>query len=603
MSIASKPHLAEFFSRFKDRKMVVFWYGRVYPAITQDDHQPKIEIFLKELLTNGVLKKTTEVINVGIADAGLLPLGSIWFKGIRYGDLDSLVEETVEVSFDSCDLGLTELKNVDGILDNRVYEYPEGNVRLLLGCSKVITPKIINSECSQLVIPCTEIFHRFFGHGSELRRIIMTYEWDEVNSRCLLAGKMVGKDTWTIKLPKSMVNADSVQLAYMKFDKYAQDMMQDIRFNIHSHYSPKGAKYSEIRAVPWFEGKVRIRVKGFWVTKNKFLCLRISGASQPKGCTVIRIKDSSVSENTNGKDGQDGSPECFRAVIKGGAEVEVTNSQAPDRSGPQVYFDEENFTVLGEPREVKMLIEDVYDGRIRVIGDTNAAQFSTGERSGEGKGVGKASTRTPIEFESFGAVKDFWDELLQLEREHEISSIHFIAGGKVGFKEPLMLEAFTPIPQDEEVKITLGALRPLRNNEVPRIKRTEEERKAMKEKEIRNWAYLSKRMKIVRGALITCVTTKKLNSIYFIEIQRKKTKDKKEEAFKGTAFILDDDITFEESMSKIMSNLVRNSGVLKLKQENFPGKMISYKHTKSNQERRFYKNRFLSVIKDLDGWK
>ena len=164
--------------------------------------------------------------------------------------------------------------------------------------------------------------------------------------------------------------------------------------------------------------------------------------------------------------------------------------------------------------------------------------------------------------ESQGKLRDMWNAMMSLQKSKPdlILSVKWYTFGD-GFKSDTEPKLIGLEPFDETTAKEMTS-------------------------EIKNWPYYDIESKIPRGILITRMVVK-YKSIYILEIQRrpKLSKDKKEEQFRGMAFVLDKPGQLDEWIRQLKSEMRHIKGVIQKLEGDCPGKAISFNHRLAENEK------------------
>ncbi len=557
---ASEPKID--ISGLNDRRVAVWWHSAIKKN-TRDRTQPNVIVSFRVVNADGTFGPL-EKRQFPITQLGFLRIGSIWHRGRR---IDEINMDTV---YAEGDVSAGRLKfSIQGrtvggrreyLIPPHIYDleddfYHNQSWLLLLSMKKK------NGESFQLIVPCIEVFTRLYGRNAEVRRVLVTYPWDEAKKRLFVpdAG-FVDEMGWHVELPDRMVNEDTFLIAHMQHDRYAMIQAKSIWAQIEAAQKMRGREYAFLKVAPWFRGKAQLKVKGFWLDQKRFIGLQINGAStEPANITIYRRRSYGVVEDEAPEMG--GVRTFPTKVIRSVPEsVEVTGEFPPDHDSGHVDVSEDHFEILGNRGTV---IRDnyavPYQARGKPLKDDDSGVFSAGEAYGAGKGVGKAEMKSDLVIESHGMLRDFWDALLLLSESQPklVRQVRFLSGNEfVEGREPTLV-AFHLFFQEEDEEL----------EEPP------------------HWIFLSARNRDLRGALVARALTRE-GFVYFIEIQRKKHVKKQEEgkaevceeAYRGIVFRLEDDEAFPGQLALLMRALGKRKGKLRKPPPGFKGDFETYIH-------------------------
>ena len=554
----------------KDR-LVVWWYGGL-ETHHRIDVVPRCVVFFRELHEGGTFGSFQRK-SIGVTHLGLLRLGSIWQDG-RCEEFIELDVQTFDVSFD--DGGWTFVSPAETPVAGQSAPFSQDDYHLRYERDRNHLLDFRLEGGRNLLIPCLEFFTRFYGRSAEVRRVLVTYPWDQALPRLIKPfEEPVPPNTWAIRLARRMQNADVVLLAHAVYDEYTRECCGSIHAQCANAFN-RHEPYAFLKVKPWFRGDAKLKVEGYWVNESRtFLGLRIRGGSEPKGERILRNRD----KNGTGGGGQDDKGQGLDAarsvrVLKRLPDiVDLTDTEEPDNDAPSVDVYEADFELLGEPRAVVDRRRSVRtDSKTTRADGTDPTTFSTGEAHGSGKGVGHASVHARVELESEGILRDMWKALRYLAKKHTevISSVEWFTF-QDGFQtrdEPRLVALQPYSAQDE----TISA-------------------------DVRNWVYYNVIGKVPRGLLIVRVIASG-KPVYIVEIQRrvrlekpkkapakqKKEKLYREEPLKGLVFTLDDQMDLVPWLHQLLSKVPPTLGIVQKITGLCPGKMDAFIHSKADVE-------------------
>ncbi|MBI3902427.1 MAG: hypothetical protein HY306_05710 [Nitrosomonadales bacterium] len=559
-ALVSKVRICNQLKHEKD-ELIVWWYGGIVKNYRAES-VPKVVVFFRKLDKNGNLG-TFERRNIALTFLGLLRIGSIWKDGECKSEA-VMPSEQKQIDVDFTRGAWKLVSPLQAAKSGAESPINQDDYPLPFSYDKNWLIDFPFANGKNLLIPCTEIFVRYYGCSEEVPRVLATYGWEEVNKRFYMPfDQPVTPNTWSIKLKSRMYNGDVVFLAHMKYDPYTALAAKSINAQIETSFLNK-EPYTFIQAGPWFEGKAQVLVSGRLINKGKtFLALRILGGSEPQEAPIQRDR-----ENPNKNDApagaELGNPTGgwpSRIIKKPPEIVDLTDDQEPDHGAASVEVEEPDFVVLGEPRvviDVRRNKATNRPGKPRDGGDLK--EFSSGEPHGGGKGVGFASIHAPAIMVSEGMLRDMWKALRYVKQKQPdlIKSIEWFTF-ETGFsssEEPKLI-GLQPFNEEESV-----------------------------ETDVRNWLYLNVTEETPRGILISRIIAAD-KTIYIAEIQRRPRTKKDsagnvvdtEESFKGLAFVLDEQSQFELWLGKLLSDVRHVRGIVQKLVAHCPGKAAAFKHS------------------------
>ncbi len=426
----------------------------------------------------------------------------------------------------------------------------------------------------KLLIPCLEFFARCYGRSAELKRVLATYPWcspTNIHNSRLYAPLAEPEEPgrWKVKLRRRMNNGDIVFLAHAKYDSYTAAAAKNIYAQVETEHDPEGKIPAFIKVAPWFQGSAQLKVAGIsFDNGNSFLALQVNGLSNPQGALILRDRENS-SLAIEGAD--PGAPEAWagapeRRLIKPPEIVDLTGDDEPDHSAGAIEIEDPDFEELGEPR---LIIDRRREKAESQAGakrqGTDAEQYSSGEPSGDGKGVGYASMHAKPVLESQGTLRDVWEAMLFLQKKYpeKIKKVQWFTweSGFSSDPEPKLI-GLTEFGQEEEVQTS-----------------------------IRNWLYADPATRAVRGILIARLILQD-KWVCFLEIQRrprtKKDKDGErkdsEESFKGLVCIPSNTDQFKIWLTFTLAAIRYTQGIVRRLEGKHIDNCRSFSHSRSRSE-------------------
>lgn len=553
-----------------DDYLVVWWYSGLYKNI-KDASQPQVLVAFRKLIDFNSLSDELVYVRLPVTILGQLRVGTIWRNGECWGEIlfDS---NEFDVEFTPDFWELTSFQQALGKGQKTPYPAQLYPLQYKSDQNWLLEFKLSNN--GKLVVPCLEFFSRCYGRSAELRRVLITYPWDELWSSRLYAPldepEEPGK--WKIKLRKRLVNGDAILLAHSKYDEYTRNVVKKIHAQAQARYDPGNNKPAFIQIEPWFLGPAKLKVKGLSFGDGKsFLAVQIIGCSDPGGESIWGARENASDAKNPALDSEDGSAWAGvppRKLIKYPDIVDLTDAVEPDSNASSVEIEDPDFEILGTPRIVHKMRrgEAKTSAGLKSTG-TEASAFSSGEAHGSGQGVGHAAIHAKPVLESHGMLRDMWNAMLFLKERHPniIQTVQWFTfeDGYQSDTEPKLI-ALEPFEEGPE---RLGST-------------------------TWKWPYIDiKTMRELRGVLVMRIVANG-KPIHVLEIQRRPQtrKDKNgeiidsEESYQGLVFALHKQNELEQWLSLLLSDIRFVKGVVKQLVENCPGKASAFRHAPANGE-------------------
>ncbi len=555
-------------STLKNQKeyLVVWWYGGIRKN-RKAMSVPNLIVFFREMRSDGTYRRIIPV-RVDLTSLGLLSIGSIWCEGISESEL-SYQTETFELDFSEYGWEFTSpwesyKKGHDTLISEQDY-------RLYYQKDKNWLIRFNLNDGRRLLVPCIEYFARCYGRSDEARRIIATYPWDEAIRRLSLPTKQPRKSNkWLVKLAKDLVRGDSIFVAHILYNKYAERAAREVYAQIETAFNESNLT-AFIKVRPWFEGPAKLMVKGLWINKNRtFLALQIAGCSDPNGNPIYRSRNrmgNPITSDTS-KIQNNIAEKHLNILSKIPDIITITDYDDPCHNAPTIELETRGILTLGNPRkifDVRDRNSDPNYSRKTFLKAHDVDNFTSGDRYGSGNNLGRVLSHSRVEFESEGVLRDMWNAQLYMKQTYSdiIKAVEWFTfdNGFSDSKEPQII-GLNPFDDG--------------NDEIPT--------------DIRNWLYLDLCKKTPRGVLVTRVTTNQ-GTAYIVEIQRRSKRNtsygntpNSEESFKGLVFTLNDQRQFNSYLGKFLSDVRHVRGIVSKLTRDFPGDAKTFKHVTSSHE-------------------
>ena len=541
---------------------IVWWYGGIKKN-PKAESVPNVVVFFRRINRNGPYGGFTEMQNVRLTLLGLLRIGSVWSRGVSKSEVIYPIE-TFDLSF-SENIGWKIVSPRQSMQNGE--QSPISQKDYPLSYDTRDRNWLIDftlKDGRNLLVPCLEYFSSCYAHSDEVRRVLTTYPWNEVQRRFYAPLNMpVMPDKWFVKLTSRMINDDVKLLAHILYDDYARQTARDIYSQLEASFI-ESDNVAFIKIKPWFQGPARMRLTGLWINDGRtFLGLQVLGSSDPAGVPILRSRDrQNKLSNVDGKNLEIVPGRPIGVLNKLPDIINLTGDDEPDHGEPSVEVEDRRFVVLGKPRTVIDVKEKDLQSQTfykNWIKDSNVDTFATGERYGSGKGIGTALIRSRIIMESHGVLRDMWNAILHLKQKHPdiVESINWFTfeDGFCENTEPQLI-ALTPFSDDDDDNVTT---------------------------EMRNWLFFDVPGKVPRGILVVRIVMSD-NDIYIVEIQRRIVK-KKEEPLRGFVFTLDSQQQFVPYLRSLLSDVRREVGIVERLIGGCPGKADVFKHVPAAYER------------------
>lgn len=557
----SKPQIS-LAGRFKDLTgdLLVLWYGSFIPN-SREKTVPLVNVNFRSVDANGTLG-SFHTVPVGLPYLSYFQVGTIWRNGSLSSDtqMEDLPEQYLDFTpnkwrfVQAAEVGLTSFYSP--------YELPVSTDSWLIE---------FKGKGEEIVlIPCVELLIRLYGRSSETSRILTTYPWNEVQKRFFFDHSEIWEEN-VVKLQPKVRESEAVFLAHMRHDEYARHQCKKLYVDLESAFSGTqklSAPFGDLKIAPWFIGLAKVRARGFWINDRKtFLCLRLTGASEPLG-PELEVYRPDYSTEAPRDDYDDG---VFvkrpTKALPLDQKAELTSDQASDPDIGTHILLHESFEVLGERRIINKRIQRKPGERGKKILPTGDADvLSAGDACDGGSGIGKAEILDVQPWESSGVLTDVWKALCALKNSYTtvIDRVEWLTlddqRGTVGPAKLVLLEEF-----DEE------------DDASPEQKK---------------WLYLEPKHKILRGVQIVRIICGERH-FYLFETQRRPLGTSKIDAEpaeeKSQGFLVE--LSLQSARAEVKQILVlirRYQGKFRDFLGNLRNPCVSFNHSKNANDELLY---------------
>lgn len=547
--------------------MVAWSYSGIYKN-TQENSQPRVLVGFRELVADKLLSDEVVFRTIPLTAVGQVRVGSIWEAGSSNSALSYEVRD-FDVNFSAGHWRFVSFGSAWDAREPDIYPSDIHRLKYQRDRNWYIEFKLPNG--GKLFVPCIEFFSRCYGRSNEVNRILATYDWDEAQRRLYAPidePEEAGK--WKVKLRMRLRNGDTTFLAHAKYDPYTTSAAKSIYSQIESQYSPESKNPLFIQAGPWFQGPAELRCCGVTFNNGRsFLALQINGCSDPQGTLIERDREN-TEKVLEGDPPPEGVGKAWAGsqttrLVRPPAVIDLTDKNAPDHRSSSVEVLDATFLTLGIPRTVV----DKYGKPVssaskdRPLGK-DGTEYSSGERQGDGKGVGYASLHAPVQIESQGALLDIWNAAHALKAKYPdvITSVDwFTFSDQYKPAGNPKLIALEPIEEDPDIEIPSDTKR---------------------------WCFLNFSANRMRGIMVLRLIANS-RPIYLIEIERRVRKTEgddgtfkeAEEAYRGFVTLIGTDAAFQEWLNVFLYQVRYVRGIVSKLVPDSPGKADTFKHSKS----------------------
>lgn len=294
----------------------------------------------------------------------------------------------------------------------------------------IIQPQDTNK--SYIVHPL-HFFIAHYGYSNEIKRILITDNWNTVEKKLRLTEYFKGKG---IFVPNNLSTKDAVFLYHLKYDAYTKVVVKDVTTKI---ILSKGHAKQNYLIPCWHDQKITLSFYGIELG-NSVLCSQITGISQPQGEPINLYYYSAIKASKYGK-GKDGDETQFR-TRKHEREHELEKLDiALDNVNNLVTEDViEHLKLLGEQREVNriQLNQEIEKSvNVKFFDYNEPENFGVGEKQGKTGVTGIANCFYDIlntnEIEGMSRLDMVWKHAKCLCKKQNVKIFWYTP--RIGFNE------------------------------------------------------------------------------------------------------------------------------------------------------------------------
>ncbi|HEB3998848.1 TPA: hypothetical protein RZV87_005240 [Escherichia coli] len=556
-----------------DTDWVVWWYGSLKKHKRRGE-QPKITVVFREIQTDGTLCDRYYEQECLLTDLSFFKIGSVWARGRCIAEI--LMEEKVfNVDFSYANGGWKINSLYHAYQEGVSLPYDFSDYKLKSPYDKNWLLEFSTDGTAKIIIHPLEFFYRCYGHSDELKRVILTYSGNELRNRIFSEAYVEGDKIFYIKLRKRMNKYDAPFASFFALDGFTQKVIERIQRQLDVCED----RDIYLKVAPWFKGKARIKVKGFWLGNNiTFLGLSVTGVSLPAGYTINYDRDNSnlVDEKAEQGSRQAWSNVPVRHIKNPDEPFSVDNAFSPDSGASTLEVEASVFEFLDDGCVLSPLRRKKakYTSATKNESDLHSL-YSVNEVVDEHNSISTgymslADKNEPerLYMESKGIVRDMWNAMVYLREAYSerVKSLDWYTpeNSFLNTQEPELIA----IPEFNESEAE--------NDKISRS--------------IINWPYLdAMNKKDIRGFLISRMLIDD-NVIYFMEIQRRVCNEEtmnsvsEVEKFKGLVFTLDNECEIDKWVSLLAHESRFVKGILQKIVGKCPGTAMTYKHSPAKNE-------------------
>ncbi|HCF7758981.1 hypothetical protein ABZQ24_00560 [Pseudomonas aeruginosa] len=288
----------------------------------------------------------------------------------------------------------------------------------------------------RLQMNCVEFLVRGYSRGSEIPRILTTYNWGEATARLFSKETplseqipkkqpLTGKEKWIVYPQKGMKREDDTLLAHLANDEpYGATSARNLFAELNNNEFASGNSHS-LQVRPWFNGATKLKCRGFWSDDGKtFLCTELVGMKMPSGFPIEARRDKAEQA--------DGAPNDLPAgdgsrLAKGDLDsIPTTDRSQPRSSYPREDVEDDEFEVIDDRVVDRVQIKKPYERRKKHLKEEAPPEkYSTGDPQGQrdpttGKVV---KTTRELSVNSEGVPLEMWRSFQRLKETKQIDNV------------------------------------------------------------------------------------------------------------------------------------------------------------------------------------
>ena len=404
-----------------------------------------------------------------------------------------------------------------------------------------------------LWVSCLELFSRTYGASQEIKRVLVTFGWSEVQERLLPPpGYVTTADRPVVKIPHRLVPDDAYFLARLRHDPYTERAARLVYSKLDEVHPSASASGVLLEVRPWFEGPAQLLVEGEWLS-DAFLAHRIVGGSVPAHPAPCVVREHEASAGAGSADPSLAPAPPRSTEHPPSHPVELTADRPPGRRAGHVEVHDDPFIVVGpRPSLTFVSVQRAPRERSGSGGELlPPVEYATADATGTDAGVGQARIHAPVAEACDGFLLGVWNAFRALRA----STPGFDLVTWYTFDRGFQLSS----PPE------LLRFQPYREPKRPR----------------RRWMWLDSQARWPcrhRGLLVLrCVLHRRIG--YVSEIERRTDASGAEtETFSGLVFVLDSEHALDAWLRHLLCGLRDKRGVFDSFLSDCPGEATTFHH-------------------------
>lgn len=250
----------------------------------------------------------------------------------------------------------------------------------------------IQSDNIDFIIHPLQLFCSHYGLSSDIKRILVTYNWNEIQNRLYLDKNEPSLyPEKHVILPKYFVKKDSIFLYHLKYDKTTLERVKILNNEIKISIENK----TPIKYPFWHKQEVQLRIRGIKLD-NVILCAEIIGINQPEGddITLVLHRNKKI-DKENSQSNENENEKVISKTYKREVETEYLDSKitSTEPNNKTSQYIKKRFEELGKRRIIKTVQIQQKNNRLsqsKSILPKEATEFGFGDHYGTEGTVGLA---------------------------------------------------------------------------------------------------------------------------------------------------------------------------------------------------------------------
>jgi hypothetical protein len=287
---------------------VVLAYGALIENHNGESNLPKVEVLLKEIVSENQLHNIPLVIKIEFTEIDIVRVGTIWQGRHRLNERWKVYKdykENIEFRFDFVINQPEYIKHIDKNPKNNKYYFTKevydlNEIQSKYGfkhhfANAIYTKLTTNTGTTVLIHGLELLTSTYLPQEKNIRGKLLNKPIDSILDEYVEEDSFLEDDIYYMHFKENKRLANNVFLSYAKYNQTTRTRLSKLRASLES-----GSYYNDRYPIvlPYHPGKMRMIVDGLWLDEETFLVLRIKGCSLPKE-NVLEIKK--TKEEATGK--------------------------------------------------------------------------------------------------------------------------------------------------------------------------------------------------------------------------------------------------------------------------------------------------------------